>query len=177
MKSIHWLLAAFLATLLAGPVYAAKSAGTVIDDNTINATIKADLIGNKSTKAHRINVETYKGIVQLSGFVATQAEKDEAGKVANAVEGVKEVRNSIALGPDTPFGQKLDDSVTTGKVKAALIDTKDVKSGNINVETRAGVVQLSGFVPSMAMRDKAGVVAGKVEGVKQIDNVLQIKSD
>ena len=58
-----------------------------------------------------------------------------------------------------------------------MIDAKDVKSGNINVETRAGVVQLSGFVPSTAMRDKAGVVAARVDGVKQIDNVLQIKSD
>ena len=43
------------------------------------------------------------------------------------------------------MGAKLDDSVTTGSVKAALIDTKDVKSGEINVETKAGVVQLSGF--------------------------------
>jgi hyperosmotically inducible protein len=158
-------------------VLASKSAGTIIDDNTINATVKADLIGNKKTKAHRINVETYKGVVQLSGFVATQEEKDEAGRVAAAVKGVKEVRNSIAIGPDTPFGQKLDDSVMTGKVKAALIDAKDVRSGDINVETRAGVVQLSGFVPSAAMRDKAGEVALRVEGVKQLDNVLQVRPD
>jgi hyperosmotically inducible protein len=177
MKSMQWLLAVMATTLVSGPAFASKSAGTIIDDNTINATIKAELIGNKTTKAHRINVETYKGIVQLSGFVATQAEKDEAGKVAGAVEGVKEVRNSIAIGPDTPFGQKLDDSVMTGKVKAALIDAKDVRSGDINVETRAGVVQLSGFVPSAAMRDKAGVVALRVEGVKQLDNVLQVRSD
>jgi hyperosmotically inducible protein len=164
-------------TLIAAPVLASKSAGTIIDDNTINATVKADLIGNKKTKANRINVETYKGIVQLSGFATTQAEKDEAGKVAEGVEGVKEVRNSIAIGPDTPFGQKLDDSVMTGKVKAALIDAKDVKSGDINVETRAGVVQLSGFVPSATMRDKAGEVALKVTGVKQLDNVLQVRPD
>ena len=91
---IHWLLATILATLLTGPAYASKSAGTVVDDNTINAC-QGELIGNKQTKARHINVETYKGVVQLSGFVTTQAEKDEAGKVAKGVDGVKDVRNNI----------------------------------------------------------------------------------
>jgi hyperosmotically inducible protein len=128
MKSICTLTIALLALAFAGPADASKSAGNMIDDSTINATIKADLIGSKETKAHYINVETYKGIVQLSGFVATQAEKDTAGKIAKAVEGVKEVRNSISIGTETSLSQKFDDSVTTGKVKAALIDSKDIKS-------------------------------------------------
>ena len=176
MKLLSFLAIA-LALSLSVPAHASKSAGTVVDDNTINASVKANLIGSKQTKARHINVETYKGVVQLSGFAATQAEKDEAGKIAKAVDGVKDVRNDIAIAPDTAFGQKFDDSVTTGKVKAALIDTKDVKSGAINVETRGGIVQLSGFVPNDAMRDKAGKVAEKVEGVKQLDNVLQIRPE
>src|SRR6476659_1379258 len=101
MKSICTLTIALLALAFAGPAAASKSAGNMIDDSTINATIKAYLIGSKETKAHYINVETYKGIVQLSGFVATQAEKDAAGKIAQAVEGVKEVRNSISIGTET----------------------------------------------------------------------------
>jgi osmotically-inducible protein OsmY len=75
------------------------------------------------------------------------------------------------------MGAKLDDSVTTGRVKAALIDAKDVKSGQINVETKAGVVQLSGFVNSAAMKDKAGAVASDVRGVKEVQNVLVVKTD
>jgi hyperosmotically inducible protein len=175
MKSIHSIAAVLLIVALTGTAHASKSAGNMIDDSTINATVKAELIGNKQTKAHSINVETYKGVVQLSGFVATQAEKDAAGKVAQGVDGVTEVRNSIAIGADTPMGQKLDDSMLTGKVKAALIDAKDVSSTNINVETRGGVVQLSGFVSSEAMRDKAGQVAARVNGVKSLDNVLVVK--
>jgi hyperosmotically inducible periplasmic protein len=162
---------------MATAAMAAKSAGELIDDNTINASVKAALIGNKTTKAHDINVETYKGVVQLSGFVETEAEKDEAGKVAAGVNGVKDVRNSIAIGGKTSMGTKLDDSVTTGRVKAALIDTKDVKSGQINVETKDGIVQLSGFVSSAAMRDKAAVVAAGVNGVKEVQNVLVVKPD
>src|SRR6185436_13550760 len=66
------------AVLVAGMAKADKTAGEVVDDSTVNASVKAALIGNKTTKAHDINVETYKGVVQLSGFVDTAAEKDEA---------------------------------------------------------------------------------------------------
>jgi len=169
--------------LLAGVVFAVataqadKSAGEVIDDNTVNASVKAALIGNKATKAHDINVETYKGVVQLSGFVDTAAEKDEAAKVAAGVGGVKSVKNSISIGGKTSMGMKLDDTVTTGRVKAALMDASDVKSGQINVETKSGVVQLSGFVNSAAMKDKAGEVAARVSGVKEVQNVLVVKTD
>ncbi len=136
-----------------------KSAGDVVDDSTVNASVKAELVGNKITKANNINVETYKGVVQLSGFVGSQAEKDEAGRVAAGVDGVKSVSNNLSIGSKTSMGTKLDDSVTTGKVKTALMDADDVKSGQINVETKAGVVQLSGFVSSEAMKSKAGAVA------------------
>ena len=75
------------------------------------------------------------------------------------------------------MGTKLDDSVTTGKVKTALMDADDVKSGQINVETKGGVVQLSGFVSSAAMKSKAGAVAAGVDGVKDVQNVLVVKAE
>ena len=132
---------------------------------------------DKTTKAHDINVETYKGVVQLSGFVDTAAEKDEAAKVAAGVSGVKSVNNSISIGGKTSMGTKLDDTVMTGKVKAALMDASNVKSGQINVETKSGVVQLSGFVDSAAMKDKAGTVAAGVSGVKEVQNVLVVRTN
>jgi hyperosmotically inducible protein len=169
--------------LLAGVVFAVataqadKTAGEVVDDNTVNASVKAALIENKTTKAHDINVETYKGVVQLSGFVDTAAEKDEAAKVAAGVSGVKSVNNSISVGGKTSMGTKLDDTVMTGRVKAALMDASDVKSGQINVETKSGVVQLSGFVNSAAMKEKAGEVAAGVSGVKEVQNVLIVRTN
>jgi hyperosmotically inducible protein len=169
------LLAAF--ALVVATAHASKSTGEIIDDNTINASVKAALIGNKTTKAHDINVETYKGVVQLSGFVDTPAEKDEAARVAGGVDGVKSVTNSIAVGGKTSMGTKLDDTVTTGRVKAALMDAKGVKSGQINVETKSGIVQLSGFVDSQAMKDTAATVAAGVSGVKDVQNVLVVKPD
>jgi hyperosmotically inducible protein len=172
-----WIPALVAGSLLAMAVVQAsdKSAGDVVDDNTINASVKSALIGNKTTKAHDINVETYKGVVQLSGFVDSADQKTEAEKVAAGVDGVKSVKNDISVGGKTSMGTKLDDSVTTGKVKAALMDASDVKSGQINVETKSGIVQLSGFVDSDAMKTKAGDVAKGVSGVKEVQNALVVR--
>ena len=175
MKQLLTFALPVLLAALAVPVHAQKSAGDYVEDATIAASIKAGLLDNKATSSVRINVESYKGVVQLSGFVESQAEKDTAGKVASGVSGVKRVINSIGLAPRTSVGRKLDDSLITGKVKAALMDTRDVASRQINVETKNGVTQLAGFVTSARMRDKAGSVAAEVSGVTRVDNVLQVK--
>lgn len=166
---------AAVAFAFALPAHAKVTPGQEIDDSAITAEIKAALIDHKDTHATKINVETYKGIVQLSGFVSTQAEKDVAGRIAEDTSGVKEVRNSIALHPGTSVGTKLDDTVLTSKVKAALIDAADVKSGQINVETEGGIVQLSGFVTGEGMKERAAKVAAEVPGVARVDNALIVK--
>jgi hyperosmotically inducible protein len=74
--------------------------------------------------------------------------------------------------PPTGWGARLDDSVLTGRVKSALIDRKDIESGQINVETRSGVVQLSGFVRDDRMRALALEVAAGVSGVKRVEDAM-----
>jgi hyperosmotically inducible protein len=171
------ILASFAALVLAFalPAHAKQTAGDEMDDSAITAQVKTALFDHKDTHSTKINVETYRGIVQLSGFVSTEAEKATAAKVAEGIKGVKEVRNSIALHPDTSVGTKLDDTVLTSKVKAALMDSADVKSGQINVETEGGIVQLSGFVTGEGMKERAGKVAAGISGVKSVDNVLIVK--
>lgn len=72
-------------------------------------------------------------------------------------------------------GEYFDDSVITAKVKAAIFDDASLKSGEINVETFKGVVQLSGFVSSQASINKAVEVARSVKGVKTVKNDLMVK--
>jgi len=72
-------------------------------------------------------------------------------------------------------GEYIDDSVITTKVKAMLFDEPTLKSGEINVETFKGVVQLSGFVSSQANIDTAVVVARKVNGVKMVNQDMRVK--
>jgi len=166
---------AALAFVFALPSQAKQTPGEELDDSAITAEVKAALFDHKDTHASKINVETFKGIVQLSGFVSTEAEKDTAGRIAQDIKGVKEVRNSIALHPTTSIGTKLDDTVLTSKVKAALIDAANVKSGQINVETEGGIVQLSGFVTSEGMKERALKIAADVPGVQRVDDALIVK--
>ena len=72
-------------------------------------------------------------------------------------------------------GQYVDDSVITTKVKAAIFDESTLKTLQINVKTYKGVVQLSGFVDSPQSVSKAGEVAGRVDGVKEVKNDLVVK--
>lgn len=72
-------------------------------------------------------------------------------------------------------GQYLDNSVTTAKVKTALLNDKDINSTSITVKTFKGTVQLSGFVDTQTQIDAAGKVAAGVEGVQHVENNLLIK--
>jgi hyperosmotically inducible protein len=175
LKAFGSLAALLLA--VSAPAFADKSAGDVVDDGTITTEVKAGLVGAKGVSSNDINIETYKGVVLLSGFVTDQAQKDTAGKVARGVKGVKQVRNSIAVHESTSMGTKLDDTALVSKVKAALVDAENVKSGQINVEARGGIVQLGGFVTSEGMRDRAIAVAKGVKGVKRVDDALFVKPE
>jgi hyperosmotically inducible protein len=73
------------------------------------------------------------------------------------------------------MGTKLDDTVITGKVKAALMDDADVKSGQINVETKGGIVQLAGFVTGDKMQKRAVEIAKGVSGVKRVEDAMYVK--
>ncbi len=74
-----------------------EGAGQYIDDSVITAKVKAALIENDTTKATEINVETFKGVVQLSGFVSSQASANKAVELARNVGGVKGVTNDMRL--------------------------------------------------------------------------------
>lgn len=76
-----------------------ESAGEYFDDTTITTKVKAALVESKEVKAREVNVETYRGVVQLSGFVSTQAEALKAAEIARGVKGVQSVKNDIRIKP------------------------------------------------------------------------------
>lgn len=74
-----------------------EGTGEYIDDSAITAKVKSLMVRDPDLKAREITVETYKGVVQLSGFVSTRDEKDKAAALARGVEGVKSVKNDIRI--------------------------------------------------------------------------------
>jgi osmotically-inducible protein OsmY len=74
-----------------------ESTGEYIDDSTITTKVKAKYARDPVVSAMQVKVETFKGIVQLSGFVDTKGQSDRAAELAREVEGVKDVKNSIMV--------------------------------------------------------------------------------
>lgn len=74
-----------------------QSTGEYIDDAVITTRVKADLFDAAKLKAFDIKVKVFKGIVQLSGFIESQALKDEATRIARGVVGVKDVKNDLLI--------------------------------------------------------------------------------
>ena len=74
-----------------------ESTGEYVDDATITSKVKAALLGDSGLKSFDIGVETYKDVVQLSGFVNSDQIKGRAGQVAAGVSGVRSVQNNLVV--------------------------------------------------------------------------------
>jgi len=102
MKAFNLLAGFFIVMLLVsflGCASTAKKEGTgeYLDNSVITAKVKAEIFKDDSLKSSEINVETFKGEVQLSGFVNSQADIDRAVKVARSVKGVTSVKNDMRV--------------------------------------------------------------------------------
>jgi len=93
------IFAAFMVALLVGcaPTSTSEGTGEYVDDTLITSKVKAALAADPSVKATEVNVETFKGTVQLSGFVESRESAQKAVQLARGVKGVKEVRNNTVL--------------------------------------------------------------------------------
>ena len=94
---ISAILAAFAMALTLGCASTSKSEGTgeYVDDSVITAKVKTAIFNEPTLKSAEINVETFKGVVQLSGFVSSPAAETTAVAVARQVGGVKSVKNDM----------------------------------------------------------------------------------
>jgi len=74
-----------------------ESTGEYIDDAVITTKVKTAVLNEPALKSYEINVETYKGVVQLSGFVSSESEINKAADLARGVNGVSSVKNDLRL--------------------------------------------------------------------------------
>jgi osmotically-inducible protein OsmY len=99
IRKLASLTGVLLVTMALGCASTAKqeSTGEYVDDTAITGKVKAAIFNEPTLKSAEINVETFKGVVQLSGFVSTPAAENTAMTVARSVGGVKSVKNDMRL--------------------------------------------------------------------------------
>jgi osmotically-inducible protein OsmY len=94
----YWVLIMFVAALVAcASTSKRESTGEYVDDSVITTKVKSLLAEDDFLKSFQIGVKTYKGIVQLSGFVNSRQAVDKAGQIAYSVKGVKSVKNDLIV--------------------------------------------------------------------------------
>ena len=150
---------------------AAQDAKVGISDSWLTAKTKIALYGDDRVKGGQVSVETVKGAVSLRGKVDSDDAKAAAGAVAQAVEGVKSVRNDLQVVP--PGDRKavdVSDKDITGQVEGRL--SKDVSMKKVDVRTDGGAVILTGTVASVGASARASELARGVPGVRMVKNEL-----
>jgi hyperosmotically inducible protein len=162
------------------------TAGCAQPDPLITGKVKASLAVDSNVRATQIEVATKDGVVTLTGNIDSQAEKDRALEIARSTNGVKNVVDMIAVrtgaesgdapDPNRTVGEHVDDAVITAAVKTHLLEDPMVKGSQIDVDTRAGVVFLTGSVRSQAESQRAVEVARATEHVKDVRANLNVVS-
>lgn len=100
MKQLKYISTIFVTVMLATVLGCAstsqqESTGEYFDDSVLTTKVKAAIFNEPSLKSAEINVETFKGVVQLSGFVSTAADQRKAVELARSIKGVKSVKNDM----------------------------------------------------------------------------------
>jgi osmotically-inducible protein OsmY len=143
-------------------------------DAMITSTIESKLAANPQTNNFEIDVDALDGEVRLSGLVETEAERNEAERLAKNTDGVKSVDNQIELGDQT-VGEVVDDAWILTKVKSKLAADPEVNAFNIDVDVTDGSVTLSGVVRSDRARSEAERIAEATQGVTSVENRIEVR--
>lgn len=151
-----------------------RTAGEQVEDQAIEMKVAAEMRRLFEDQA-RIAATSYAGLVLLTGDVPTEADKQKAQKAAAGVEKVNKVINELRVGALTPLSVRSNDTWITSKVRTALINTKEVPSRTITVQTEKGVVYLLGKVTSDEGQ-RAAIAASRISGVNKVVKLFEIVS-
>jgi hyperosmotically inducible periplasmic protein len=182
---------------------AATKAGHQLADSWLTTKIQAQYFADDDVKARHINVSTRDGVVTLTGFVDGQPQRELAVQIARTTDGVVRVNDQLAIaasgqdrkavatsgtGPTVPDSATAagiaantpnpptppDDAQITARVQSKFFVDDRVKARRINVETRGGVVTLTGEVADENERAQALLLARSAEGVSRVEDHLTV---
>jgi osmotically-inducible protein OsmY len=152
-----------------------RTGGTQIEDESIELKSGVRIRETIGDKGH-ISVTSYNRIALLTGEVPDEADKAAVEKAVAGIEGVSNVVNELAVGPDSTLSTRSSDTLITTRVKSALIDAKDIQSSAIKVVTERGIVYLMGRV-SEREAARAADIARSQPSVLKVIRVFEILSD
>ncbi len=152
-----------------------RTSGTQLEDEAIE--IKAlsrnsEAIGSRG----RVSVTSYNRLALITGEVTSDADRALIEKTVSRVENVRSIVNELAVVKELPTSNAGTDAIVTGKIKASLVDSKDVFAQAVKVVTERGTVYLMGRVTEREAARAAEIARG-VSGVQKVVRVFEIISE
>lgn len=148
-----------------------RTAGIQIEDESIELRSANRIHGAHGDKVH-VNITSYNRQVLLTGEVPNAEARQSIEKIVAGVENVRSVVNELAVMPSTSLGQRSNDTFITGKVRASLVDAKDLSANAFKVVTERNAVYLMGLVTQREAA-RATAIARGVSGVSKVVRVFE----
>ena len=153
-----------------------RSSGAQLDDEVIEGKASGRIGEALPGDNVRVNTTSYNRMVLLTGEVPTEADKTTVEQVVARIDNVVSVVNELSVGPPNSFNERTKAAFITSKVKASLVDAKDLFANSIKVVTHRGVVYLMGRVTEREA-NRAAEIARGVSGVVKVVKVFEILSE
>jgi osmotically-inducible protein OsmY len=152
-----------------------RTSGTQLEDEGIELRSIGRINENLGDRVH-VNVTSYNRQVLLTGEVPSAQDKQLVEQIVSRVDNVRLVANELAVLGSSSLTQRSSDSLITGKVKAAMVDSKDLFANAFKVVTERGIVYLMGRV-TQREADRATDIARSTGGVQKVVRLLEIISE
>lgn len=151
---------------------------TANSDAWVKEKVKATLAFHRSTSASKVDVSVLDGKVTLSGVAASQAQKDLTTEYTKDIDGVKDVDNQMTVSPAKTTTEKvveyIDDASITAQIKYTLLAHRSTSAVKTKVDTKNGVVTLSGKANNKAEKTLVSKLVNDINGVKRVNNQMII---
>ena len=152
-----------------------RTSGTVLEDNAIQLKAGNRIDDNLGERVH-VNVTSYNRQALLTGEVPSEQDKQLVEKVVSGVENLRNVVNELAVLGNSTFTQRSNDALVSSRVKANLVDAKDLFANSFKVTTERGTVYLMGRV-TQREANRATEVVTATSGVQRLVRILEIISE
>ncbi|OUM04330.1 BON domain-containing protein [Variovorax sp. JS1663] len=152
-----------------------RSSGAQLDDQGIELRAAARVREIANDQMY-VSVTSFNRQVLLTGAVGNEADKRRVEELVRRVDNVRSVVNELTIGPPSTFQQRSNDTLIVGKIKASLLDAKDVFANSFKVVVDRGTVYLMGLA-TRRETDRATDIARGVSGVEKVVRVVEVVSE
>jgi osmotically-inducible protein OsmY len=153
-----------------------RTSGAQLDDQSIELRAGNRVSDQLGEGRARVVVTSYNRRVLLTGEASSEAIKTQVGQIVSQVDNVKEVINELGVTSSPSFKERATDTLITGRLKASLVDAKDISASAFKVTTERGTVYLMGRV-TQREANRATDIARNISGVARVVRAFEIVTE